>query len=200
MYRYTPHAHRGEANRGTNLAAWFGHDGESRGPIAAPIVETLLILIAAFTGSDSPLWRAISLGTAAAMARMMATGFRSCDRSRMKPRSILTLSKGKLCRARRAKQPVPKPAIAIRTPGAFLTQLGQDGCIVAQQHGPGDFQLQPVCRRAAGGQGGAAAADEVPVLELRWREVDGDLHVVRPGQCAHADLVQDPFADDADEA
>ena len=71
--------------------------------------------------------------------------------------------------------------------------------VVLQQHRFGDLQLQPARRQAGGRKRGEHGLDQMPVLELVGREVDGNLDVLGPRGGRGAGLPHRPFAERHDE-
>ena len=68
-----------------------------------------------------------------------------------------------------------------------------------QQHGFGDFELEPPDRQFGGGERALHHSDQVLAAELRGRQIDRELDVVGPGGGVGAGLAQDPFAERADQ-
>src|SRR5258706_14353337 len=77
---------------------------------------------------------------------------------------------------------------------AKLVQDRERGFVVADQHGLGDLQLQPVRRKAGGRQRGNDLQRERAALELNRRDVDRELDMVGPCHGFRARRRQHPFA------
>jgi hypothetical protein len=98
---------------------------------------------------------------------------------------------------------VPKSSIDSAGPGRQRLQPVQGLVGVVHQDGLGQLQLQQVRRQSADGQHAGHAVDEVRLLELQRRDVDGHRHGVpalRATAPPGARPAQHPVADGDDEA
>src|SRR5438477_12412987 len=79
-------------------------------------------------------------------------------------------------------------------------QHGQVLLVVVEEHGLGDFELQPGGRQSALLKDRVEDARKIVLLELRRRYVDRELQMRRPLCCIGAGFAQDPLAERNDQS
>ena len=118
-----------------------------------------------------------------------------------KQRSILILSNGKRLQiAQRGKAGAEIVERDAHADGAELMQDRERGLVVADQHGLGDFEFEPVRARPEAASAPAIRSASVGAFELDRRDVDREPDMRRPGRGLGAGGAQHPFAELVDQA